>query len=129
VSSLTEIADFPFVKDLPKREKSKVAKIMDVIHELEAVTKERGPIIPQGLIADVLGVSKQRVSALLDQGRMDYHTINGTRFVYSKSFREFARQERKVGRPPTKSPVVQAARAAKWGVQLGCQIADAAGIE
>jgi predicted XRE-type DNA-binding protein len=129
VTSLTEIADFPFVKDLPKREKSKVAKIMDVIQELEAVTKEKGPVIPQALIADVLQISKQRVNDLLNEGRMEFYTINGVRFVFSSSFREFAKQERKPGRPPTKSLVVQAARSLKWGAQLGVDMADAAGVE
>jgi len=126
VSSVAQLSDFPFVADLPKREKGKVAKLMDVMEELERVTDEKGPVIPQSLIAEVLGVSKQRVNTLLDEGRMEFHVINGTRFVFVASFREYAKQERKVGRPSKASLLARAAYGLKLGSSFGAEVASAA---
>jgi hypothetical protein len=97
---VTELADFPFVADLPKREKSKVAKALDAMAELETITAERGPLIPQAVAAKIVGVSGTRIGQLLDAGAMDFHTVNGDRYIFVRSFREFAKRERKTGRPP-----------------------------
>ena len=98
---VTELTDFPFVADLPKREKSKVSKALDAMDELESIVAERGPLIPQAMGAKVVGVSSARICQLVDAGAIDTYTVNGDRFLFVRSFREFCKRERKNGRPPT----------------------------
>jgi len=109
------------VGELPKREKSKVGKMLDVISDFERVQCERGPIISQHVIADVLGVSRQCVNQWVNQGRLESVQIGETRFVFIASFREFAKRQRVVGRPP-KSKLQETVRGV---VQQGRGLADA----
>lgn len=126
MTNAAQLAEFPFVEELPKREKGKIAKILDVFEELERVTKERGPMIPQTLAGDFLGVSRQRVGQLMDQGRLVFHEINGERFLFLSSLMEFAKQERRgPGRP--KRSLVAAAMAG--GEALGEAVGRAAGLK
>ena len=120
-ATLADLAEFPFVESLPKREKSRVGKLLDVIGEIEQAQRERGPLLPQHVIADVLGVSRARVGQLVDGGRLESVRIGQTRFVFLASFREFAKQERPTGRP-RKARLVEAARR---GLCLGLAINDA----
>ena len=101
------LSDFPFVADLPKREKSARAKLLDAMDEVARVTAERGPLIPQSLAAEFLGLSSQRVSTLITTGRVEAVDVHGRRFVVMNSFREFAKIERRNGRP-RKSPALPA---------------------
>jgi hypothetical protein len=95
-----KLREFPFVAKLPKGGKGRVARLMDVLAELERVTNEKGPVMPQALAADILGVSTQRVGQILDDGRLQGVQVGRCRFVIVSSFKEFAKEERKTGRPP-----------------------------
>jgi len=104
------LSDFPFVADLPKREKSARAKVLEAMDEVARVTAERGPLIPQALAAEFLGLTTQRVGALISTGRVEAVELVGRRFVVLNSFREFAKIERRTGRPrKSPAPVAQAA--------------------
>ena len=109
-ATLADLAEFPFVESLPKREKSRVGKLLDVIGEIEQAQRERGPLLSQRVIADVLGVSRARIGQLVDEGRLQSVRIGKTRFVFLASFREFAKQERPIGRPK-KSGLLESASA------------------
>jgi len=98
-----EAFDFPFVSELPKREKTKFRKIWDTFQALRALTAEKGTLVPSSLAAKILGVSRQRVDQLIQEGRLECHSVDGHNFISEASFVEFAKQERKTGRPP-KSP-------------------------
>jgi len=49
--------------------------------QFERVTREKGLLIPQALVADFLGVTRGRVCQLLDKGRFERFVIAGTFFV------------------------------------------------
>jgi hypothetical protein len=94
------ITEFPFVAEIPKREKTKVAKIWDQFQELARVQKEHGIVISQTMASKMLNISSQRVGQFLDEGRLQFVEMDGIRFVTEKSIIEFAKMERKNGRPP-----------------------------
>jgi len=94
------INEFPFVSEMPKREKSKVAKIWDQFQELSRLQKTHGILIPQAMAAKMLSVSPQRVWQFVEEGRLEFVEMNGIRFVTENSIVEFARVQRKEGRPP-----------------------------
>jgi len=91
--------EFPFVAAMPKREKSGFVKVWDHFQELKAVTAQKGMIVPVHMAACLLGVSHQRVSQFLDDGRLEPIEIRGHRYVAESSLVEFCKVERKNGRP------------------------------
>lgn len=119
-----KLSEFPFVSKLARKEKSKVARLMDVLAELEKVTNEKGPVMPQALAADILGVSTQRVGQILDDGRLEGVQVGRCRFVIVSSFKEFAKEERKTGRPPKVLGKYEAV--AKAGYHGGMEVMRAA---
>lgn len=82
-----------------KREKTKLAKVWEHFEELRRIGKEKGILVPQHLVADLLGLSKQRVCFLVDEGRFEVVDVGGYRYLTENSVVEFARKERKSGRP------------------------------
>ena len=94
-----EINEFPFVRELPKREKSKYARVWDTFRELSAIAKTEGMPIPQVYAAKALGICTQRVSQLANEGRLKVVMVGGTRFVTENSVVAYAKSERKAGRP------------------------------
>lgn len=91
--------DFPFVAEMPKRERSKVETLWDRFHRLKAITDEKGMLLPVVFCAKLLGVSRQRVYALLDEGRMERVDLDGQIFITEESFISWCRAEHKQGRP------------------------------
>jgi hypothetical protein len=103
------LTEFPFVETLPKREKSKLAKLWDHLAEVKRIVEEKGAVLPQHLVADLLGISKQRVGQIIDDGRFEAVMIHGTRYVTESSVVAFAKEERRVGRPvKLRSPLQEA---------------------
>lgn len=92
--------DFPFLAELPKREKSKMANFWDRLAEMRAVSQEKGPLIPIRFAARLLGISHQRVTELMKLGRLECYEVDGHSFVPESSLVAFAKSERKAGRPP-----------------------------
>lgn len=92
------VSEFPFVEAMPKREKSRVARLWERFEEIKAMTDRYGVMLPQHLAADLLGVSRQRVHTLVNEGRLQSVDVGGVRFVTEASMMEFARSERATGR-------------------------------
>jgi hypothetical protein len=93
------VLDFPFVQTLPKREKSRVAKLWDHLAEIRAIEREHGRLIPMQFCADLADVSKQRIFTLVEEGRLVRMDVNGHPHITANSFEEWAKSERKAGRP------------------------------
>ena len=99
---MTEIAlsEFPFVSELPKREQKRVRSVWDVIREFGELQEREGALIPLAVAASALGVSRQRVWQITEEGeRLRRVDFEGHAFVTEKSLIEFGRLERKRGRP------------------------------
>jgi len=92
-------ADFPFVAELPKREKSKLVKLWDEVKALAEASKEHGALLPVGIVVGLLGVCRQRVYDLIEEGKLQSFKVHGHVMVSEKSIEEWCRTERKAGRP------------------------------
>jgi len=92
------VNEFPFVAELPKREKSKVAKAWEFFQELREVVRAHGAVIPLPLAAELVGVSRTRVSQLAHQGRFECVEIHGHLYLTEESVIAFAKSERVNGR-------------------------------
>jgi hypothetical protein len=97
--TVARLAEFPFVAELPKREKSKVATLWDAFQEASRIVEERGMCVPPIVAAKLLGVSKQRVGQIMDDGRLETVDVCGHRMILEDSLVEFCKSERKNGRP------------------------------
>lgn len=91
--------EMPFVSGLPMREKSKLAQVWDEFREMKAIIEERGPALPIGSAAVLLGVSVQRVHQLVNDGRFNPVEIHGRAFICEDDIEAYARSERSNGRP------------------------------
>jgi excisionase family DNA binding protein len=91
--------EMPFVSSLPVREKSKLAQAWDEFQELKVLMLERGPAIPVGHVATLLGVSRQRVYQWIDDGRLTPFDFHGRTFLFEDEIEQLAKEERKSGRP------------------------------
>lgn len=95
-----EATDFPFVAELPKREKSKMVKVWDNFRELARISQSEGMLLPQVMAAKVLGVSRGRVFQLVESGQLKFVDVFGERMVTENSILAHMKTERKAGRPP-----------------------------
>lgn len=91
--------EFPFVAGMPKREKSRLAKCWDMLKRMNALQATEGSMIPLIMAAKCLGVSRTRIDQLIQEGRLNRFEIDGHVFVSENSMVEFAKLERKWGRP------------------------------
>lgn len=114
-----EALEFPWMANLPKREKSKVTVAKEVLQELTALQEKVGSIVPVILAAGILNVTRQRVMEMGENGQLKIHKAAGHLWVSADELVEFAKKERKAGRPP-KLPT---SNAEMW------QVAKAAGRE
>ena len=94
-----EAAEFPFVESLPKREKSRLLRVMERFQELSEITKEKGMLVPLVFGAKVLGISRQRVYELIDDKRLEVVDVDGHQFLTETSLTAYAKSEHKAGRP------------------------------
>lgn len=102
--------DFPFVQELPKREKSKLANLWEALKEANAATREHGALVPTGFAAELLGVSRTRVDQLLEAGKLTAVVVHKTRFVSENSLVAWAKAEHITGRPPSLKSCIAASR-------------------
>jgi hypothetical protein len=91
--------DFPFVQQLPKREKSRLCNLWDELRELRSLIAEHGALVPQPFAAELLGISHQRVQQLIASGKLIAVPVHTSRFVTENSIVTLAKSERKTGRP------------------------------
>lgn len=103
------VNEFPFVSELPKREKSRLQLFWDRFREVQALVERKGTIVPPVVAAELLGISRQRVHELMQGGRLERIEWRGQVFVTEHDLVEFAVAERKAGRPMGPTTVGQAA--------------------
>lgn len=111
-----EALEFEFAKDTPVKERGRMGKVWDHFQAVKSAVNEKGMIVPQHLVADLFGFSRQRVNELVNLGRFETINIGGVRYITERSVIAFGREERKAGRPPnlpqTKREMWNIARAA-----------------
>lgn len=66
--------------------------------EMYRAIKEHGTLCPPTMVAAALGLSRQRVHVLVNQGRIATVEINGRRWVPLAALEVFMTEERRVGR-------------------------------
>lgn len=91
--------EFPFVQEMPKRERPAFLKVWDAFKEYARVSEAEGSLVPIPFAAKVLDVSRQRVYELIEDGRLKVLRVNGHTFVTGNSVVAYADTERKAGRP------------------------------
>ena len=94
-----QTAEFPFVERMPKREKSRWLKVWEAFQQYKPIQAEKGMLVPTRLAASILGVSKQRLFVLIDEGRLEIVVFNEEKHVTERSILAFCKTERKSGRP------------------------------
>ena len=101
-----EALDLPFMATMPKREKTKLVRVWELVKEMAALSKTEGQLIPLMMAAKCLGVSRSTIDDLVRMERLKRFDIDGHVFISANSIEECAKVERKVGRPfkvPTNS--------------------------
>lgn len=91
--------EFPFLAGLDKREKSRVSKAWEVFHQMREAQAVHGLLLPQPLAAELGGVCRQRITQLVDMGRLQVVDVGGHPFITENSLVEWVKSERKSGRP------------------------------
>ncbi len=100
--------EFPFVASLPKREKSKLARLWEQFRELHELGKTEGVLVPPRAAAKLLGLSQQRVDQLMDTGKLRRIEFCGHPYIPEASLLLFAQSVRRTGRPVTSRDVASA---------------------
>jgi hypothetical protein len=91
--------EFPFVKELPKRTKTKMQLLWDQLARVRELEKEHGRLLPMAFAAALIGVTKQRVDQLCDSGLILRVDLHGHPYVAEDSLVAWMKLERKSGRP------------------------------
>lgn len=90
--------DFPFVETMPKRERSKVRTLWDRMIEVHEISKTHGQHWPVHVAAEALGISRQRIHQLINDGRFTPLVVNGRNYISMASIQAYAESERSMGR-------------------------------
>ena len=91
IATQPEFQGFPATQREPASE--------SVTERFLRLSEEKGPLVPQSWIQDVLGVSKARVYQFLSEGRFHVYDIGRTSFVPLAEVEAFREMPRKNGRP------------------------------
>jgi len=108
--------DFPFVAELPKRERSKLVKLWDAFRDLAAFQEQHGFPVPRTAAAALLEVHPTRIDQLIEAGRLTPYKFHGHVYISENSLVEHARTERKNGRPQKVIDDCAKSPAAVWKV-------------
>lgn len=91
------------------------------------IDSEKGGLIPQAMLPDMLGISKQRVSQLVADHRFEVHQIGRMKFVTGDSLAAYQADEKKHGRGHKAPRFLTVLRSAKkWAADPEGQKEDAA---
>lgn len=74
----------------------KVRKRSPLWHYVKATT-QHGPLAPPAMVAASLGISRQRVYQLMDEGRLESIEVDGKKFIPAHKLEEFLLIARKSG--------------------------------
>jgi hypothetical protein len=80
-----------------KREESRFTKLWKYFQEVRDVVKEKGALLPPVYAADLLGISRQRVHQLVNDGRLESVELRGVRYVTEASLLAWAKSEHSSG--------------------------------
>lgn len=101
--SAAATTEFPFVNELPKRDRSRFSVAWDKLRlfhaQVSALTAEHGALVPMRLVPPVLNISNQRVCQLCDAGKLHRFEVGDVVFISEASIVALAKTERKAGRP------------------------------
>jgi hypothetical protein len=101
--------------DLPRR---KVKKgIIDALREFRAVSAREGGLVPYAGAATVLGVSKQRVHDLVNEGTLRAIEQFGKKWLSANELESFVKLQRQSGRPWREPSIKEQWRAAMEGAK------------
>ena len=117
-----DLAEFPFVQDLPKRERNRLQTVWDVWQEVKAKVEEKGLFIPVTMAASLGGVSRQRIYQLCESGTLEQIEVGKNTFITENSLMSWMESERKAGRPFSHIPegtIGQVKFAAKVAIEVG----------
>jgi len=82
----------------PKKENSSVLRgMMENVREFVRLTNLHGGLLPQSAVATVLGVSRQRVHQLVEEGTFSHWTFYGMKWLSQKEVVSFAKLNRQQG--------------------------------
>lgn len=84
---------------MPKREKSKLVRLWDMVFQMLDENSEQGMLLPVMTAGKLLNLSRTRIDQLCKEGRLCRVVIDNHVFIGSKSIKAFADLERKTGRP------------------------------
>lgn len=90
--------ELAFMNEVPKRATA-FTRMLDSFQLLRDVIATKGLYIPAGFVKDILGVSKQRVHQLINDGRLETVQLNHMHYVTEKSLLEFITAEKKTRGP------------------------------
>lgn len=93
----------------PKRVRTK----WEELQEMAAASENHGGFIPVPVAAELLNLSRQRVYALVEQGRIPVFHFFGKTYVAINDVSEFLKLDRKNGRPVGERPDIEAVRDGK----------------
>lgn len=93
------MSEFSFVEGLTKREKSKLVKAWELLGHLREAMDREGVLVPVMLGAKCLDLSRSRIDDICRDGRLRRVEVDGHVFLTEQSIVEFAKTERKTGRP------------------------------
>lgn len=96
-----QATEFPFMAELPKREKSRVGKALEAMREMSELQKRVGALVPAALAAKILNVSRQRFYQLVDAGTLKTVQFHGHHYITESDLVEFANSDRTPGRRKT----------------------------
>lgn len=78
-------------------------KPKSALRQLVDATNTHGPLATPAMVAAALGVSRQRIHQLIEQGRLATVNVGSERMIPAVALDSYWTDERKNGRPP-KSP-------------------------
>ena len=93
------LSEFPFVAQMPKRQKTRLQRVWDILGEYRSTIEREGNLVPASLASALLDVSHQRVMQLCNLGKLRRVEVAGHVYVTEQSVLDLAKMERKAGRP------------------------------
>lgn len=99
MSDAVAVAEFPFVAQMPRREKTRLQRVWDVLAEYRATIAREGNLVPASLVSALLDLSHQRVLQLCEAGKLKRVEVAGHVYVTELSVLDLAKTERRRGRP------------------------------
>jgi ATP-dependent exoDNAse (exonuclease V) alpha subunit len=91
--------EFPFMDEVPKRQRVKIVDVWDEIAGAIAYTSEHGALMPVSRAAKALNVGRTRIDQLVSAKKLVRIDVYDRVFVTVKSVREHAEAPRVKGRP------------------------------